>query len=268
MSNELTQQTTKKITFADFMTTNAITTKVNSIIGDDKRGARFVSGIISAVNTNPTLQECNNQSILSAALLGESLNLSPSPQLGMYYMVPFNDKERGKVAVFQLGWKGYYQLALRSGQYKKLNVIEIKEGELVKWNPLEEEIELNLIENDDERVKTKTIGYYAFYENLQGFRKAMYWSKEKMEHHALQYSMGYKAKKGCTFWEKNFDEMAKKTMLRQLISKYGVMSIDLQTAYLNDMAMIKEDGSQVYVDNQEEVEPKTEKVVKTLDDIE
>ena len=125
-----------------------------------------------------------------------------------------------------------------------------------------------MIQNDDERVKAKTIGYYAFYENLQGFRKAMYWSKEKMEHHALQYSMGYKAKKGYTFWEKNFDEMAKKTMLRQLISKYGVMSIDLQTAYLNDMAMIKEDGSQVYVDNQEEVEPKTEKVVKTLDDIE
>lgn len=271
MSNEVSknQNNKPKITFADFMTTNMITTKVNNIVGDDKRGARFISGIISAVNTNPALQECNNQSILSAALLGESLNLSPSPQLGMYYMVPYNDKDRGKVATFQLGYRGYYQLALRSGQYKKLNVIEIKEGELIKWNPLEEEIELNMIEDDSIRKITNTIGYYAFYENLQGFRKAIYWSKEKMESHALQYSMGYKAKKGYTFWEKNFDEMAKKTMLRQLISKYGIMSIDLQNAYMSDMTMIDENGKPIYVDNlKEEGKKIEEKVVKTLDDIE
>lgn len=163
-------------------------------------------------------------------------------------------------------------MALRSGQYKKLNVIEIKDGELKKWNPLEEEIEVELIDDDSKREKTKTIGYYAFYENIQGFRKAIYWSKEKMEAHANQYSMGYRAKKGFTFWEKNFDEMAKKTMLRQLISKYGVMSVDMQNAYEGDMAVINDDGSKAYVDNQEEttfeIVEQPNQNINSLDDIE
>ena len=126
----------------------------------------------------------------------------------------------------------------------------------MSWNPLEEEIKVNIVEDDEEREKLPTIGYYAFYEYLNGFKKAMYWSKEKMESHALQYSQGYKADKAkktaYTFWSKDFDGMAKKTMLRQLISKYGIMSIELQNAYESDMAYIKNDGSKVYVDNQDE----------------
>ena len=108
------------------------------------------------------LQECTNPSILSAALLGESLKLSPSPQLGHYYLVPFNDREKGKVAQFQLGYKGYIQLAIRSGQYKKLNVMAIKEGELEYFDPLNEEIKINLMtENWDAREELPTIGYYV-----------------------------------------------------------------------------------------------------------
>lgn len=254
MSNEVTikKEENRKLSFTSYMTSNAIGNKINQIIGDEKSGKRFVSSIISAVNTNPQLKECENASIVSAALLGESLNLSPSPQLGHYYLVPFNDKERGKVAQFQLGWKGYYQLALRSGYYKKINVLPIKEGELISWNPLEEEINVKLIDDDEEREKAKTIGYYAMYEYLNGFRKAMYWSKTKMEKHANQYSQGYRARKGYTFWEKDFDAMALKTMLRQLISKYGIMSTEMQNAYEGDMAVINEDGSKTYVDNQED----------------
>lgn len=270
MSNEVMNKPKQQIQFSTFMTSGAVAKKVNSIIGDEQSGKRFISGIISAVSVNPTLSECDNSSILSAALLGESLNLSPSPQLGNYYLVPYNDKQRGKVATFQIGWKGYYQLALRSGYYKKLNVIEIKEGELISWNPLEEEIKVNIIEDDSEREKTKTIGYYAMYEYLNGFRKAIYWSKEKMESHAMTYSMGYKAKKGYTFWEKDFDSMAKKTMLRQLISKYGIMSTELQNAYEGDMAVINEDGSKDYIDNKEEPTFEMQKqpnVVTSLDDI-
>lgn len=276
MTNEITKTNSgsNKVGFTAFMTSNVVAKKVNDILGDEKRGSRFVSSIISAVNSNPTLKECDNASILSGALLGESLNLSPSPQLGNFYLVPFNDKERGKVATFQMGWKGYYQLALRSGQYKKLNVIEIKEGELVSWNPLEEELKVDIIDDDEKREKLKTIGYYAFYENLQGFRKCIYWSKEKMEAHAQQYSQGYRADKQkktqYTFWSKNFDEMAKKTMLRQLISKYGVMSIDMQNAFEGDMAYIKEDGSKDYIDNTIEVDFEIKETVtetKTLDDI-
>lgn len=105
-----------------YLTADAVKQQINNVVGG-KDGQRFISAIVSAVNTNSDLQECTNQSILSGALLGESLKLSPSPQLGHYYLVPFNDKEKGKVAQFQLGYKGYIQLAIRSGQYRKLNVI-------------------------------------------------------------------------------------------------------------------------------------------------
>jgi len=270
MTNEITKSTTSnKIGFTSFITSNAITQKINNIIGDDKKGARFISSIVSAVNNNPVLKECDNQSIISGALLGESLNLSPSPQLGQYYLVPFADKDRGKVATFQIGYKGYIQLAIRSGQYKKLNVLAIKEGELIKYDPLNEEIEVQLIEDEEKRENAKTIGYYAMFEYVNGFRKTMYWSKTKMEKHALQYSKGYQAKKGYTFWEKDFDGMAYKTMLRQLISKWGIMSIDMQQAFEGDMAYIKEDGSKEYVDNEETISnvPEAEIVEKEIKNV-
>lgn len=238
----------QRLGISAYLTADAVKNQINQVVGG-KDGQRFISAIVSAVNTNPALQECTNQSILSGALLGESLKLSPSPQLGHYYLVPFNDKNKGKVAQFQLGYKGYIQLAIRSGQYKKLNVLAIKEGELIRFDPLNEEIEVRLIEDEEEREQANTIGYYAMFEYTNGFRKAIYWSKRKMEAHALKYSKGYQAKKGYTFWEKDFDGMAYKTMLRQLISKWGIMSIDMASAIDSDMAVINEDGTKDYVDN-------------------
>jgi len=251
-------QKSKKSTFSNFITSAGVKRKINEMIGGQD-GQRFMTSIISAVSNNPALSECDQGSILSAAMLGESLKLSPSPQLGQYYMVPFNDRKRGcRVAQFQLGYKGYIQLAVRSGYYKKLNVLAIKEGELINFNPLEEEIEVQLIEDEEERENTPTIGYYAMFEYNNGFKKAMYWSKAKMEIHANKYSMGYKAKKGYTFWEKDFDGMAYKTMLRQLISKWGIMSIEMQTAQVKDMAVINEDGNPDYVDGVEMEVPEEE----------
>lgn len=238
----------QRLGISAYLTADAVKNQINQVVGG-KDGQRFISAIVSAVNTNPALQECTNQSILSGALLGESLKLSPSPQLGQYYLVPFNDKNKGKVAQFQLGYKGYIQLAIRSGQYKKLNVLAIKEGELIRFDPLNEEIEVRLIEDEEEREQANTIGYYAMFEYTNGFRKAIYWSKRKMEAHALKYSKGYQVKKGYTFWEKDFDGMAYKTMLRQLISKWGIMSIDMASAIDSDMAVINEDGTKDYVDN-------------------
>lgn len=231
-----------------YLTNDAVKNQINNVVGG-KNGDRFIASIVSVVQVNSDLQECTNPSILSAALLGESLKLSPSPQLGQYYMVPFRNNKKGcKEAQFQLGYKGYIQLAIRSGQYKKLNVLAIKDGELVRFDPLNEEIEVNLIDDEEVREEAKTIGYYAMFEYTNGFRKAMYWSKKKMEAHALKYSKGYVAKKGYTFWEKDFDGMAYKTMLRQLISKWGIMSIDMQNAMESDMAVIHEDGTKDYVD--------------------
>lgn len=258
--------TRKKNTgIATYLTQEAVKNQISDVIGG-KNGQRFISAVVSAVNNNPALQECTNQSILSGALLGESLNLSPSPQLGQYYLVPFNDKNKGKVAQFQLGYKGYIQLAIRSGQYKKLNVIAIKDGELIRFDPLNEEIEVRLIDDEEEREKAPTQGYYAMFEYVNGFKKAIYWSKSKMEAHAMKYSKGYQAKKGYTFWEKDFDGMAYKTMLRQLISKWGIMSIDMISAMDADMAVINEDGTKNYVDNETEytiTEPEPQQVVES-----
>ena len=260
----------KPQTFSAFLTSDAIKNRINAMVGG-KDGQRFISAVISAVSVNPMLSECEHSTILSAALLGESLKLSPSPQLGQYYLVPFNDKKRGtKVAQFQLGYKGYIQLATRSGQYKKLNVMAIKEGELIRFDALNEEIEVDLIKDDTQREAAKTIGYYAMFEYTNGFRKAMYWSREKMMAHADKYSMAFSAAKYqdlldgkipqsdmwkySSFWYKDFDGMAYKTMLRQLISKWGIMSIDLQTAVVNDMGTIRDDGSVDYVDNSADYE--------------
>lgn len=278
VNNSLQRAPQRRLGIGSYLTGDAVKQRINQVIGG-KDGQRFISAVVSAVQTNPGLQECTNQSILSAALLGESLKLSPSPQLGQYYMVPYNDKERGKVAQFQLGYKGYIQLAIRSGQYKKLNVLAIKSGELVRFDPLNEEIEVKLIEDEEERETAETIGYYAMFEYTNGFRKSIYWSKKKMLAHADKFSQAF-SKDGCTiktrygekkkvsyadfiagnydpkdawmyssFWYKDFDGMAYKTMLRQLISKWGIMSIDMVSALDSDMAVINEDGTRDYVDN-------------------
>lgn len=241
---------TKRPKFSVAIQTDTYKKLINQTLTDPKKASRFIASISSAVAVNPALQECDAGTILSGALLGESLNLSPSPQLGQYYLVPFKNRNKGTIdAQFVLGYKGYIQLALRSGNYRKLNVLAIKTGELIKWDPLNEDIEINLIDDDADREKAETVGHYAMFEYLNGFKKAIYWSKAKMEAFANTYSAGYKSRKGYTFWEKDFDSMAKKTMLRQLISKWGIMSIEMQQAYEGDMGVIHEDKSVEYVEN-------------------
>ena len=257
-SNSLAQKAKPKFSVA--IQSDAYKNLINNTLNDPKRASRFIANITSAVSVNPVLQECDAATILSAGLLGEALNLSPSPQLGQFYMVPYEDKKRGcKVAQFQLGYKGYIQLAIRSGQYRKINVLPIKEGELVSFDPMTEEIEVNLIEDDELREKTPTAGYYAMFEYVNGFRKAIYWSYKKMLNHADQYSKAFSKKayqdlkdgkipqsdlwKYSSFWYKNFDDMACKTMLRQLISKWGIMSIEMQKALEYDQGVgIVKDG--------------------------
>ena len=242
--NNKLQAKPQKMTFSAAINSTGYQKLLNNTLKDPADVKRFVSSLTSAVAINPALQECDPSTILSAALLGNSLGLSPSPQLGQYYMVPYDNKKRGcKEAQFQLGYKGYIQLALRSGYYKRLNVMAVKPGELKKYDPFLEEIELELMDDEIAREKAKSVGYVAMFEYMNGFRKILYWSREKMEAHALRYSKGYAAKKGYTFWEKDFDAMAFKTMLRQLISKWGIMSIDLQTAFEEDR-IVMEDGEQ------------------------
>ncbi len=265
---------------------------INNTLGDSERSKRFIASISSAVATNPNLQQCEAGTILSGALLGESLNLSPSPQLGHYYLIPYKNNKTGITeAQFQLGWHGYYQLAIRSGQYKDLDVIEIKEGEYLGRDKLTGKQRFEFIEDESERINKPTIGYLGYFELLNGYRKQIYMSKEEMEKHADTYSKAFnladynKLKAGqipekdmwkySSYWYKDFDGMAFKTILRRLISKYGVMSIEMQEAYTKDMSVMKENGDYEYVDNPveeantiEENEPKEEKKVHKLEEVE
>ena len=285
MANEVAT----KPKFSVAITTEKYKQLINNTLGDPERAKRFVGAITSAVAVNPELQKCEAGTILAGALLGESLNLSPSPQLGQYYLIPFDCKLRGddgkilylkdesgqnikddkgkwipvveKRAQFCLGYKGYIQLALRSGQYKALNVVAVKEGELIGWNQFTEELKCVWNETE-EREQLKTVGYAARFEYLNGFTKTIFWTKEKMLAHADKYSPAFSAEamariengqvpdnemwKYSSFWYKNFDEMAMKTLLRQLIGKWGVMSTEFCSAYEHDNKTVSTDGSGVF----------------------
>lgn len=211
-----------------------IRSKISSTL-TGKKGDQFVTDVVALVNNNPALASCDQVSLIASCLQAQTLGLSLNRAMGQAWIVPFKDKKNNRTtATFQIGYKGFVQLAIRSGQYRRLNVVAIKEGELLRWDPLLEDIEIDMIANEAERAAAPTMGYYAMFEYTNGFRKAMYWSREKMQAHARQYSQGYaydlNYNKATSFWSKNFDEMAAKTMLRQLISKWGVMSVDMLSA--------------------------------------
>ena len=247
MSNNSTT-VARKPRFSEALSTEGYKKLINKTLQDENRAKRFIASISSAVAVNKALQECDAGSILAGALLGESLNLSPSPQLGQYYLVPFKDNKNNRsVATFILGYKGYVQLALRSGQYKKLNVMPIKKGELEHYDPLNEEIKVNLIQDELKREAAETVGYYAFFEYLNGFRKSLYWSRQKMENHGKRYSKAYNS--SHSFWQRDFDAMGMKTMLRQLIGKWGIMSLEMQAAFTSDnSAMTMSESGEITAD--------------------
>lgn len=259
MNNYNNQMTAQRPKFSAILQTNAYQRSLHNALSDPKEIQKFTAAITSVVSTNPQIEECDAGTILSAALCGHSLGLAPSPQLGQYYMVPFKDRKNNRtVATFVLGYKGYIQLAIRSGQYKKLNVLEIKEGELIDWDPLTENITIKMISDETEREHAETIGYYAMFQYVNGFEKALYWSKEKMKNHAVKYSPGYvydlNNGKQFTFWSKDFDTMAKKTLLRQLISKWGVMSVEMQNAFTADNSVVDNSGNPISYTNENMVE--------------
>lgn len=268
-SNQMVQQ---KMPFSVAVNTPSMQKLIANALHDPARCARFTASIVSAVSVNQALQNCDRNTVISGALLGESLNLSPSPQLGQYYLVPFNNKKKGiQDAQFVLGYKGYVQLALRSGQYKSINVEIVKQGEYKGRDPMTGDPRFQFLEDDDEWERLPVIGYMASFEYLNGFRKVLYWSKEKMMNHADRYSAAFSRKayenliagnipqgemwKYSSFWYKDFDSMAKKTMLRQLISKWGIMSVDMQSAYESDSRVIDETESGQLVPQVEEESP-------------
>lgn len=221
-----------KITFSEFISSPKSKMVIKNALSDRKRCERFTASLVSVVSLNSELETCTPVSILKSALLAESHGLSLSPQMGQCYLMPRgNSKEGCTEAVLSISYIGLVQLALRSGQYRQLNVLSIKKGELEIWNPLTEELRINFIKDSEERECAETIGYVSCLEYLNGFRKTLYWSRGEMELYAKRYVLAYRKRNPNSLWVKDFDMMAYKTMLRQLITKWGIMSSEMQTVF-------------------------------------
>jgi len=191
----------------------------------------FVASIIDLYNTDRTLQLCDPKNVVMEALKAASLKLPINKQLGFAWIVPYRDSKTGQyIPTFQLGYKGYTQLCMRTGAYRYINADVVYEGELVKHDKLTGEIEID----PSKRISDKKIGYFAFIEALNGFRKTLYMSVDEVTKHAQQYSKSYGSKNSV--WATDFDAMALKTCLRLLLSKYGIMSVEMQRAYVVDSA--------------------------------
>lgn len=242
-----------KTTFSQAIQTPQYKELINNALRDPNRANRFVTGVISAVSATPALQKCEPASVLSAALQGEALNLSPSPALGEYYMVPYGDKwnadkreyERYK-AQFQLGVAGRIQLAMRTGEYADIDTIEVRQGEFRGRDPKNGKPLFAFVENDDEREKLPIVGYLAYFELTNGFRHSVYFSREKILNWADRYSkafdralferyisgeeLSWKDQQKCSSpWYERFDTMAENTVLKQCL-KRGPKSIEMRRA--------------------------------------
>lgn len=251
------------------LATEAIRKQMKSLLGD--KAGHFMMAIVGVVEGTPQLQDCEPQSIINSAIASAVLDLPIEKNLGYAYIVPYKEKKKEKnednkyqvrnIAQFQMGYKGYIQLALRSGQYKYINSIEIKEGELENYNLLTGEFNFKFIEDINQRLEAKTIGYASYIEFTNGFRNTLYMTKEQIEEHAKKYSQsyGYDLSKGYSNsnWSKNFDSMALKTVLKLNLSKFGVLSVSVQKALQIDgssINSISEEGTIniEYVDNTNE----------------
>ena len=192
----------------------------------------FMTNMLSLTNTDKTLAQCEPMSIITAAMTAATLDLPLDKNLGYAYLVPFKDYKNGNVqkAQFILGYKGYIQLAQRSGRYKALNVTPVYEGELISWNRLTEEIDFD----PEKRVSDVVIGYCGHFELLNGFKKTVYWTKQEVENHRMKHNKMKDKKTLSGVWASDYDSMACKTVLRNLLSKWGILSIEMQTAEIRD----------------------------------
>lgn len=251
MANQIAKN--NQVTVSSLISNDEIRTKFDDVLGKKSNG--FIASLIAASKND--LKGVEPNSVLRSAMTAATLDLPIDKNLGFAYIVPYNNKKSGaKEAQFQLSYKGYIQLAIRSGQYKTINAIEVYENEIARTNRLTGEVEFN--ENGSQINRNKVVGYMAYFKLINGFEKAIYMSKEEMEAHAKKYSQSYSSKKDwvvkSSLWTTDFDSMALKTVLKRLISKYGIMSIEMQTAVLNDQAVIDENNNPEYVDNQVEQE--------------
>ena len=205
--------------------------KFKELLGNKSAG--FLTSLLNTTNGNKQLQEAEPQSILKAGAIAATLDLPIDPNLGFAYIVPYNNKGKNE-AQFQLGYKGFIQLAIRTGQYKKINVTELYEGQFESYDPITDELKYNL----DGKISDEVTHYIAYFQTTNGFEKYNVMSKEEVREHAKKFSKTFLSR--FSSWQTNFDSMAKKTVLKLLLSKFGILSIEMQTAQKVDQAVIRE----------------------------
>jgi len=273
MSTELT--TTKVQTL---LSSESVKERLNEILG--KRASTFATSVLQIIKSNDLLAQAEPNSVVGAAMTAATLNLPLNNSIGFAYIIPFNTKNKdGSSSVkaqFQLGYKGFLQLAQRSGQFKTVNVTEVKDGEILSRDRLTGDIEFSWIQDDLIREKTKTVGYVSYFSLLNGFQKNMFMSIDELNAHGGKFSKTFTQQYGL--WKTDFDSMAKKTVLKLLLSKYAPLSIDMQTAVQTDQATFNDVNNPDdinFPDNEEtKVDPDKERMMtlitsaKTLDDIE
>lgn len=209
----------------------------------------FVASIIDLYNNDKYLQACDPKLVVMECLKAASLKLPINKQLGFAWIVAYKDGKTGQyIPTFQLGYKGYIQLCMRTGAYRYINADIIYEGELVKKDKLTGWIEID----PDKRTSDKKIGYFAYIETLNGFSKTLFMTTEEVIAHAKKYSKSYGSNNSA--WATDFDAMALKTCLRLLLSKYGVMSVEMQQAFMEDNGDSVELADGVLNDNEQAVE--------------
>lgn len=227
----------------------------------DKRAGQFTTSLLTTINTNTTLAQCRPETVLNAALTAASMNLPINPSLGQAAIVPY--KNHGVYeAQFQIQWKGFIQLAQRSGLYKTIGVTEVYEGQLIEEDPL-----LGYVFDWKKRKSDTVVGYAAFFRLLNGFEKTAYMTHEEVEAHAKRFSTAYqydlREKKQKSQWSIDFDSMGKKTVIKRLIDQWGPKSTELETAIISDQSVIKDTG-RVYVDNLSEDEQEEQKAIDAI----
>lgn len=233
--NSLQQKQDINVIMNSLLDGNKMRNRFNDLLG--KRTPQFISSIISLVNADANLQQAFYESpmtVIQSALKAATFDLPIDQNLGYAYIVPFKNKkvaDNGETvwrfeASFILGWKGMHQLALRTGAYKTINVTDIREGELKSYNRLTEEVEIDFIEDEDERESRPVVGYVGYYRLVNGAEKTIYMTVKQLENHEKKFRKGNYMGKG---WREDFDAMCRKTVYRKLIGKWGVMSIDYQS---------------------------------------
>jgi len=185
-----------------------------------ERAPQYMTSIVNLYNSDANLQKCEPMSVVASCMVAATLNLPVDKNLGYAWVVPYKDR-----ATFQLGYKGYIQLALRTAQYRYINAIPVYEGELVKWDRLTEELVLD----ETKRKSDQIIGYAGYFELINGFKKTVYWTREQIEIHRKRFS------KSDFGWNKDYDAMALKTVIRNMLSKWGILSVEMQQAYTKDI---------------------------------